>query len=64
MSQTVDESTRNTERSTSEIKAVAEAMNVVATRAGDMVQASHRLSQLASELSQRVALFLDEVRAA
>jgi methyl-accepting chemotaxis protein len=64
MSHTVDESTRNTERSTAEINAVAEAMNVVSSRAGDMVDASRHLSLLASELSRRVAIFLDEVRAA
>jgi methyl-accepting chemotaxis protein len=64
MSRTVDQSTRNTECSAAEIKAVAEAMTVVTTRAGDMVDAARHLSQLASELSERVAVFFDEVRAA
>ena len=60
----VDESTQNTERSAMEINAVAEAMNVVASRATDMVDASHQLSELASELSNFVSVFFDEVRVA
>ena len=64
MSRTVDQSTRNTERSTAEINSVAEAMNVVANRSADMVEASRHLSQLASDLSQRIAVFFEEVRAA
>lgn len=64
MSHTVNESIKNAERSAAEINSVAEAMNLAATQAADMVDASRHLSQLASELSRGVAVFFDEVRAA
>jgi hypothetical protein len=64
MSRAADQSTENTKRSTTEIKAVADAVVGIAARAEDMAESSTNLSQVASDLSRRVELFIGEVRSA